>query len=417
MKSLYNLLYLMLIFSTIVFPTGSIYNIPYKHIITICIIILFIVMTAKKEIVLKKTSILLVLVYGLVLGVSGLVGLIKGNEFNNVVFDIMSLITPVLILILYVREIINKKYLINTVLVGVICYSIFKILAVTLISINVISFIELRDAIFNIFSYEFISMLAVPEFNIIRIYIVNDLILIPSVIFILNNNHIKSNLLKGIIFILITLAMLISFSRYLIAIYVLVLLYVYIYKNIGLKNKAKVVRNMTYLFIASIIMLFMLNYFGLLDNLIERFSFSNTDNVSSDSTRDIQRESLLSIIDNNAIIGAGLGSYDKNLIRNEYANSVYELQVLSLIAKLGIIMFISILSTVAYYVYTTIDKQYIPVVLILLLSGMFNPYLLTSVFGVCMLVTVLLSSTSKSKTASASEEIVGKEDGTNNLKC
>ncbi|HDR6476896.1 hypothetical protein [Bacillus cereus] len=374
-------------------------------------------MTAKKEIVLKKTSILLVLVYGLVLGVSGLVGLIKGNEFNNVVFDIMSLITPVLILILYVREIINKKYLINTVLVGVICYSIFKILAVTLISINVISFIELRDAIFNIFSYEFISMLAVPEFNIIRIYIVNDLILIPSVIFILNNNHIKSNLLKGIIFILITLAMLISFSRYLIAIYVLVLLYVYIYKNIGLKNKAKVVRNMTYLFIASIIMLFMLNYFGLLDNLIERFSFSNTDNVSSDSTRDIQRESLLSIIDNNAIIGAGLGSYDKNLIRNEYANSVYELQVLSLIAKLGIIMFISILSTVAYYVYTTIDKQYIPVVLILLLSGMFNPYLLTSVFGVCMLVTVLLSSTSKSKTASASEEIVGKEDGTNNLKC
>ncbi|MGR5912434.1 hypothetical protein ACT7DG_19185 [Bacillus cereus] len=348
---------------------------------------------------------------------SGLVGLIKGNEFNNVVFDIMSLITPVLILILYVREIINKKYLINTVLVGVICYSIFKILAVTLISINVISFIELRDAIFNIFSYEFISMLAVPEFNIIRIYIVNDLILIPSVIFILNNNHIKSNLLKGIIFILITLAMLISFSRYLIAIYVLVLLYVYIYKNIGLKNKAKVVRNMTYLFIASIIMLFMLNYFGLLDNLIERFSFSNTDNVSSDSTRDIQRESLLSIIDNNAIIGVGLGSYDKNLIRNEYANSVYELQVLSLIAKLGIIMFISILSTVAYYVYTTIDKQYIPVVLILLLSGMFNPYLLTSVFGVCMLVTVLLSSTSKSKTASASEEIVGKEDGTNNLKC
>ncbi|MCC2378640.1 hypothetical protein LKM00_14395 [Bacillus wiedmannii] len=374
-------------------------------------------MTAKKEIVLKKTSILLVLVYGLVLGVSGLVGLIKGNEFNNVVFDIMSLITPVLILILYVREIINKKYLINTVLFGVICYSIFKILAVTLISINVISFIELRDAIFNIFSYEFISMLAVPEFNIIRIYIVNDLILIPSVIFILNNNHIKSNLLKGIIFILITLAMLISFSRYLIAIYVLVLLYVYIYKNIGLKNKAKVVRNMTYLFIASIIMLFMLNYFGLLDNLIERFSFSNTENVSSDSTRDIQRESLLSIIDNNAISGAGLGSYDKNLIRNEYANSVYELQVLSLIAKLGIIMFISILSIVAYYVYTTIDKQYIPVVLILLLSGMFNPYLLTSVFGVCMLVTVLLSSTSKSKTASASEEMVGKEDRTNNLKC
>ncbi|HDX9709104.1 hypothetical protein OCB02_01745 [Bacillus cereus] len=374
-------------------------------------------MTAKKEIVLKKTSILLVLVYGLVLGVSGLVGLIKGNEFNNVVFDIMSLITPVLILILYVREIINKKYLINTVLFGVICYSIFKILAVTLISINVISFIELRDAIFNIFSYEFISMLAVPEFNIIRIYIVNDLILIPSVIFILNNNHIKSNLLKGIIFILITLAMLISFSRYLIAIYVLVLLYVYIYKNIGLKNKAKVVRNMTYLFIASIIMLFMLNYFGLLDNLIERFSFSNTDNVSSDSTRDIQRESLLSIIDNNAISGAGLGSYDKNLIRNEYANSVYELQVLSLIAKLGIIMFISILSIVAYYVYTTIDKQYIPVVLILLLSGMFNPYLLTSVFGVCMLVTVLLSSTSKSKTASASEEIIVKEEGTNNLKC
>lgn len=310
-------------------------------------------------------------------------GIINRFEPNYVFGEVFGFLSPILIIALYNKYLLPPSNLKKIILFGVFLYSLFKVVIVALISMKLLVFTDFTDFIQNAFNYKIVSMLIIPELNIVRIYIVNDLLVAFSpLLFLSSEKIIKSKLITTILFTLITLSMLISYSRYLIAIFVIVLLLA-IFKTNNL-TKTKIVSLLSGL--AAIALWLII--FGLPEQIRTRFSSTDYNNMQSDAIRDYQLEAILEMITNHLFFGAGAGSYNPYFIRFEY---VYELQLLSFVFKFGIPAFILLCAVILMYFINNFELSFKSIALILLLlsSSIFNPYLETTVFGVSVMILYL----------------------------
>jgi len=130
-------------------------------------------------------------------------------------------------------------------------------------------------------------------------------------------------------------------------------------------------------------------------NSIVMSRVNNSQNTASDFTRALQNRNLSNSFLEKPILGHGIGYFIPSYIRGEGLNRYsYESQLLSLFMKLGIIGFISIITSLLYIVYynrrlcltNTKNKESIRVVFISLwlFSGAVNPLLFAVPGGIIL---------------------------------
>lgn len=265
-------------------------------------------------------------------------------------------------------------------LYGAFTYSLLKVMAATLISTGVLSFTTFFNTIETIFGYRLVSMLISQEYNIVRIYIVNDLLIAFTPIILFSAQKvIKSKILITITYITLLLSMLLCYSRFLLVIYLIASLLPFF--SIVKLNINKVIISVFTLGFS----LIYLTINGLPESISKRFSTSDINNISSDGIRNEQFEAIVKMISENLFLGAGIGSYSSQYIRTEY---IYELQWLSMVFKFGFPAFIILVTLILLYLNKNFKINYKSLISISLLlsSGLFNPYLQSTVMGVAMLL-------------------------------
>lgn len=373
----YRISFLSLIFLTVVSLSGTIYGLNFKlPLAAICALALFLILY-KRNIKISKLNLMLLISFLTISTYSTFMGFFHDFNKSFVIGEFIGVISPVIVLALYKSDFIKTTSIKNTLLFAATVYSFFKVLVVYLISNNTIFYFDFYDFIYGVFGYQIVSMMISPEYQIIRLYIVNDLIItfIPLLLF---KSHLSKKI-KTALYILFCLSMFISYSRFLIVVFLVI---TFLSFSISFKLTAKKVVLGFYGLGFSTLYFLM---FGLPQAIKDRFSLTNDNNKVSDGIRSIQFHSIVEMINQYLFFGAGLGSSNPNLPRTNY---VYELQWLSLVFKFGLPMFFIVLTIITLYFVKNYQASFKSVVIFLLMlsSGLFNPYLESTVMGVCLLM-------------------------------
>ena len=377
---MYKYSYLTLIFTTFVFMTGSIYGVDIKLFLASLAGFSLLLILYEQKINVNKSNLVLLIICLVVYFFAALIGTLNGFAKTYVLGELIGFLSPLLIIILYRREIISFTLLKTTMLYGAITYSISKITVAILISIGFLNFTDFFNTVETVFNYRLVSMLISQEYNIVRIYIVNDLLIAftPLILF-SANKIIKSKYLITFIYVILLLNMLLCYSRFLLVIFILVSCLSFVSLS-----KFSINKIIISLFSFGGLLVYLVSN-GLPESIKNRFSTTNVNNISSDNIRNEQFEAIVKMISDNLILGAGLGSYSKQYIRSEY---VYELQWLSMIFKFGIPVFIIFFILIVLYIRNNfvINHKSIFLIILLFSSGLFNPYLQSTVMGVAILM-------------------------------
>lgn len=122
--------------------------------------------------------------------------------------------------------------------------------------------------------------------------------------------------------------------------------------------------------------------------------FLSDDNASSDIVRVNQVDMLLNILSSHLLFGTGIGGYDNQFLRSSTELFSYELQWLALMFKMGLVLFIVLITSIVGFLITNIKFNIESTFFIVLIFsvGIFNPYLQSLIFGVVLLSILVLYS-------------------------
>ncbi|MDT2011801.1 hypothetical protein CKN73_00730 [Carnobacterium divergens] len=413
LSKIYNFLFIILVATTIILPTGSVYGIPYKNILTIILIGIYGYFCLTKQYKPNRLFTILLLLFLVIIGSSGLIGLLKGNEFRLILAEGFSFTKPLALLLLvgpFKNPLKLGKVLINSVL----GYSLFKLMMILVVMFRWTTVIQLDQWYQKIFSAFFVTMDILPELPLIRMYLVNDLmyVAILPLLWLLYKDKKIQFMMYYFIF---SIGVYLSYSRFLWAIYLIVAVMAVMYELLKNRFDWKVILSnfilsnaityAVYKILFTWVVPFVIGKFGSnvpeLENngthLIVNSRFSadevaKSQNTASDSVRTEQFNAILTLFKENLFLGAGLGAYSKDVLRNN-VKTVYELQIPALVMKLGIVLSIIFSIIVLLYLFKVLNNNiyYIAVAAVVFSSGLFNPYLLTSVFGACILTIIICS--------------------------
>lgn len=294
---IYKATFLLLIFVIAAIPSGSIKGVPLDLMLVSLCGIFWLLMLLKKKFRLKKVNVLFFTIYVVTTAVSLLISVINGF-YNTFLQEYMLILSPVVILCLYRSEYVRGISIVKSIILGSLCYSLFKILMVFQIAQGNISFEDFTNLSKTLFGVSFITMLIDPTYKIIRIYYVSDFIVAITPLLIFSSSF--KNVKKVYKFSLLTVFLVsiyIAYSRYLIIIYVFAVFFVFI-KNF---NKISKVYK-TCLFIIGLFILFIFK-----DNILIIFEtffnrFLSDDNASSDIVRVNQVDMLLNILSSHLLL-------------------------------------------------------------------------------------------------------------------
>lgn len=118
-----------------------------------------------------------------------------------------------------------------------------------------------------------------------------------------------------------------------------------------------------------------------LDNSIFYQRFLKLNNELSDGIRAQQASALWGLFLQHPVLGVGLGGYDVNLIRSATEPYSYELQLFSLLPKLGMVGSLILAGFIVWcFIVLGRDQRYIGMLVLamFLAAGMLNPYLFSS---------------------------------------
>lgn len=162
------------------------------------------------------------------------------------------------------------------------------------------------------------------------------------------------------IWLLVFLFILVGYSRYLIACFSLITMYLVIVKIKGFKLNIKSILSFVVMSIVIFFIILNLDFSMLYDGFYERYMGTGQD--ISDSTRELQYIYLISYIKENYILGFGLGGYAWECIRSNNHLWQYELEYLALFMQLGVIGFLLVVINFVYYFLNRLlnnyDKKY-----------------------------------------------------------
>lgn len=380
--AIYKYSYLALILFTFISLSGSIYGINVKLLLTAIVGLSLFFILLKYEFRVYKINILLTIIFLTIITCALAIGF---NNYtvpqNYAIKEYIGFLSPLIILALFNKDSVTINSVKNTMLLGAIVFSSCKLISVILISVDVVNFLDFYDFLESLFGYRIVSMHINPEYNIVRIYVINDLLIAISPILLFGKNKLAvSEVNRVLILVIFSLSMFISYSRFLIIVFILTIIISAI-----VETQLKITLKKALLSHIGICLIFSsIVFYGLPDSIIKRFSSASVANVSSDAVRSEQFNAVFEMINDHLIFGSGLGSSNWDY----RAGYVYELQWLSFGFKLGLPL-LSILFTVILIFFRSnynITPKSTLIIVIVLSSSLFNPYLQSTVMGACILM-------------------------------
>ncbi|MCM3574403.1 hypothetical protein M3172_14500 [Mesobacillus subterraneus] len=385
----YKVWFSILLIWTIISPSAKLFNLQiFKGLLLLTGISLIIQIAFDKNFKFKSWNLVILLLYILIISLGYLIGIIKG--FHETAYEeYLAFLAPVFIISLYQKKYISKHHVIKIIFYSVLTYSILKVIIAILISLNIFHFNDFSNFTAKTFNMSFISYPMHLNLNIYRIYYVNDFLVSIMPLFLLKDKVKLKKELKPLFIAIFTLSILLSYSRFLIILYVFLVLVSVTRRTLWLKeSKDKTIINLIKIFIIILISIWLLNKSMIIDLASSRFYLE--DNYSADTIREQQFGVLRDMLVNNIWTGFGIGSYDKSFIRSENLFS-YELQWLSFASKFGIPLFTAFIFVIFLYIKKNVflNSQSLLILSAVFSVGFFNPYLQSQIFGVVLLVIMI----------------------------
>lgn len=187
---------------------------------------------------------------------------------------------------------------------------------------------------------------------------------------------------RGYYLVISILSVVLSFSRFLLAVAIVSFFLYWLMLNIPKMTKAFI--------IAILMMIGMIGMVGM-DTAEKAFHmrFTSLSNYQSDATRHEQVEALLADHDQYQLIGKGLGGSASNYLRDDSLTHSYEVQWVAFLMQLGVLgimlLFIPVCYICSTILTTPIDSSKIGLFCLFgiwLLSGFTNPYLISLTSGI-----------------------------------
>lgn len=378
-----------LISLTIILPSGSVLGVNYKiFLILFCFLFLFLhLLTSKVPIGVYLTlPFFLVFLCGYAfVALVNQVNFIDSISHSIAIFSLFCVIFLSIALVYLDNK--EGEALKRLIVFSVAIYSILKLLVCFLIGISFFSPGAIQSFLLYCFNFEFIGLDAGYFY---RIHIPIDFLL-PLVFLYINQNGSKcfSPFMKKIINVVVLFSILISYSRLL---YFILLVVLFFLSFPFLKNKTTI-KKVIYVLLG-ITAVLCVSYFAM-DFVVERYSGKMAE--ASDGPRVEMYTALVEVINVFPIFGKGLGSSSESLIRFVDMPWYYELQWLSFIAQFGIVGFFVIFGAallpflmVLFRRLTYFSFSVLVTYFLWLGVGVFNGFMLTSSAGVIFLFFILL---------------------------
>jgi O-Antigen ligase. len=364
-------LFLFTIMIISILPSGYVFGVPVKSIlllINLSVVILFF-KKLSKNIVLFSMFLLLFLLLFLFFGVNDY-GVMAVKEFQLMLIGI---------LLPYVYSYFFKTHLSDVDFINLYTISVFGLFFIKgiLFFLGVsTSFGEMAFQFNRVFDNELITM-ELP-FHLFRIYLPTDLLasFYPFVYISVfggskRYRHEKVGYIYKVALFASFLIVVLSFSRYIIFVSMAGFLFIILSGD----------KKITYMFIIVVVCFFI--SFVFYDHIFEfiELRLNSSANDASDDIRFSQTNILLDLFYDNPFFGNGIGAYSQKMIRSELTPFSYEQQVLSFLPKFGLIgAGVILFFLMAFSMQLIIKRRWsvFCVLVLFILSGVFNPYLYSS---------------------------------------
>lgn len=386
-------IWFLLVYISILLPSGSIYGINVKLItsVILCICIAIICQTNK---ILKRQDAIGIAIFCCFILFYAYLSIINGYQQKTGISQLVAILSVVLPTWigtrLIVSGILNVEQAKNIIVSVAFIHGAIKVISFMCISFGIISleeYINFQNAIFGVIPIS----LEIDGFT--RLNVPSDFIFPVSIALCLSY---EKNTHKKTLFIAVYLiAIIISYSRYL-WFYGITTIFTAMLLPLLFKREVDFKKVILLIMFSVVLILLAFIYLSENDNEIlsfinERYFGENAD--ASDYTRTIMSDWLLLKVYNSPLLGHGLGSYVSEYIRFDDTPWNYELQWLSLVMNFGILGLIFIIFQ--FFIYynagvffllknMSLDKLvlWFAVMLMWLLVGFFNCFLMTSSAGV-----------------------------------
>ncbi|MFX5307889.1 O-antigen ligase family protein [Acinetobacter baumannii] len=392
-KDFLDRLFELLIYSSIIMPSGTISGINFK-LILVFILIGLIIVYRNKIIVNAFINIMPIIIFLLFcVFYSYLIYRFDSSFIFSQAKDILVFFVVFYVGISYAKNRYGYEELIKLTIRSVFLLGLIKLLIIVYSKISGIDVSIIIESISNIFGVSIMTFDVENSF-LSRINFTSDSIL-PICIFFLTERLIK----KGfsfktlIVFLVICLSALLTMSRFQWA-FSIVSVVLALLMNANNKKS-----------FFAIVFLAIVGFSALSLSAVQQLIETRFDSrivSASDIERTIQQKAIYYQINENPFFGSGIGSYIPNVIRSDYAKYSYELQIPALIMQLGFIGFFILIALIATPLISSMNHKkpitiFIFSVLIVfwLYGAMFNPILFSSSAGVVFMLIYAMLKTSR----------------------
>lgn len=374
--------YRILVISTIILPTGSIYGFNYKIVlVAMCALIGY------KSILLNSFGgpFICLLFITFITIISSSVGYINGVNSINIITQDVAILSALSIFYIGYCLIRTSNYSIKKFFVDIVnatvILGIIKIILCSLEIFKTVNVNYFRKLIDNIFGFQFIT-LDTGSFS--RIHLPGDY-LIPACLIINSFILIDTRILKTVRTLLLIVSCVISYSRIIYAYTACILILIFLFQ---LSKQRKtwwfLISKLTYLLPLTFIAIYIYQFFR------ERYTgqYANI----SDSLRHEMHVALISNISKYPILGFGLGSSVSSIIRSETMPWYYELQWEALCMQIGIPFVITLLLLLVipfllrFISGNNLTRLFVISYFLWIISNALNGFLFTSVSGIIFLI-------------------------------
>lgn len=390
--------------SCLLLPSGSIFNYNvklYLSVLSICLAFLTQIANKSfdKHLLLMLTFFTFFIVYG------DLVGFATHADLSSIASHNSAIIATFLpiwlgLCITKIKHFDEFK-LLNILTIISLVYILIKNTFAVMLFFKIITMNDYWSIQENIFGNLPISM---EIDNFVRLNMTSDFIIPPITLYtfwLYKENKIKLTTFI-IILTLFIIGIIITYSRYLWVFYFITLLcgLYYLFNGLSVSQRSRyllVVLISCAAMMACCFLMFTDYDFDFIKFITERYSGEAA--VYSDTIRDEMYRVLVPFFWDSVLLGNGLGSYPKGLIRFFDTPWNYELQWLAIAGQLGVVWFVilwgiiihSILNVLKLPVYEYQKKLHWLIALSLWLAvGFFNCFLITSAAGVIHLTYILM---------------------------
>lgn len=402
------LLLFIIMFTYIIFPSGNVLGINIKMILLFFLFAYVLFGIVNKRFISSKKVVIRISLLFFFIFTFGLYSLINDVQFYSIISAASAWFATFLPLILFIHLIENidglREKIINYLILILVIYSLIKTLFFVLQIGKIIDVKLLFSKMYDSFNY---SPVIYDYGWFFRINTPVDFLLVPAFlsVFFLSDfflRDIKYHL-KVLIMLSYTSSIVISLSRFLFFYFIMSLLVFSIFTvKFSFKKSAFFIGFTT---IWGLIIILIISFDTITGFILERYFGDYA--MLSDSVREKLYPELLNSIQENFLLGHGLGAFINGIIFFESAPWNYVLFWLSLLNQFGIVgfTFIFFLFSIPIYFYPInrmkktktlkLPRYYIPALIsyiIFLLSGFFTTFLLTSSISFLYLMYYLLFS-------------------------